>query len=193
MALALDYQSFGVQKIGSDVQIPDNKLAKLMYYLDSVFTIFGDERYSYYTNFHNYHLLNKRQEEYVLYLARTYNASLMLDNQLFIIDPKLVDPGYNNQFYLVTDKRIRIRANSQVFVGGKLVSVQKVMACTRSWIQNFYYDPLSKYSNNNRSNNNNRRSPDLKYCYCLCYCVCSIVIIIADYYFIKYLYDNIFS
>ena len=100
MALALDYQSFGVQKIGSDVQIPDNKLAKLMYYLDSVFTIFGDGRYSYYTNFHNYHLLNKRQEEYVLYLARTYNASLMLDNQLFIIYIKLFN--YEKVFTLNT-------------------------------------------------------------------------------------------
>ena len=99
----------------------------------------------------------------------------MLDNQLFIIKPNLIDYGFNNQFYQITDKRIGIRANSQVFIGGKSVTVVKVMVCKNTWLQQFYYEPLSLYSQNNRG------CCSKKACFCISYSLFLIILIFLFY------------
>ena len=38
MALVLNYQSLGIQKSVNSCQVPENKLAKLMYYLECAFS-----------------------------------------------------------------------------------------------------------------------------------------------------------
>ena len=179
MALVLNYQSLGIQRTGNSCQVPENKLAKLMYYLDCAFSTLDIRCYSDYTDYYNYRQLTRIQEQYVLSLARTYNPTFMLDNQLFIIRPNLVDYGFSNQFYQITDKRIGIRANSQVFIGGKSVTAVKVMACKDTWLQKFYYDPLSLYDNNN--NGSPSCCINKKVCFCMCYCIFSIIIIFILY------------
>ena len=178
MALVLSYQCLGIQRTGNSCQVPENKLAKLMYYLDCAFSTLDIRCYSDYTDYYNYRNLTRIQEQYVLSLARTYNPTFMLDNQLFIIRPNLVDYGFSNQFYQITDKRIGIRANSQVFIGGKSVTAVKVMACKDTWLQKFYYDPLSYYDNNNGSPS---CCINKKVCFCMCYCIFSIIIIFLLY------------
>ena len=178
MALVLNYQSLGIQKSVNSCQVPENKLAKLMYYLDCAFYTLDIRCYSDYTDYYNYRNLTRIQEQYVLSLARTYNPTFMLDNQFFIIRPNLVDYGFDNQFYQITDKRIGIRANSQVFIGGKSVTAVKVMACKDIWLQKYYYDPLSYYDNNNGSPS---CCINKKVCFCMCYCILSIIIIFLLY------------
>ena len=39
MSVNLNYQSLDVKPIGRTVTVPDNNLARLMYYLDCVFTV----------------------------------------------------------------------------------------------------------------------------------------------------------
>ena len=170
MALVLNYQSLGIQKSVNSCQVPENKLAKLMYYLNCAFYTLDIRCYSDYTDYYNYRNLTRIQEQYVLSLARTYNPTFMLDNQFFIIRPNLVDYGFDNQFYQITDKRIGIRANSQVFIGGKSVTVVKVMVCKNTWLQQFYYEPLSLYSQNNRGCCNK------KACFCISYSVFLIIL-----------------
>ena len=191
MSLSLDYQSLGIQTTGDNIaNVPNNKLAKLMYYLECVFYVLDIRDKTFYTTCENYRSLNKREEEYVLYLARKFNPSFMLDNQLFIINS---NPNFynhcNNEFFLITDKRIGIRANSQVFIGGKSITVTKVMVCQRSWIEDNYLNPMSLYDSNN---NDNRRCTADRF-FCMCSCAFVIVVIILGYYFIKYLYENFFS
>ena len=175
MALVLNYQSLGIQRTGNSCQVPENKLAKLMHYLECAFSTLDIRYYSDYTDYYNYRNLTRIQEQYVLSLARTYNPTFMLDNQLFIIRPNLVDYGFSNQFYQITDKRIGIRANSQVFIGGKSVTVVKVMVCKNTWLQQFYYEPLSLYSQNNRG------CVSKKACFCISYSVFLIILIFLFY------------
>ena len=175
MALVLNYQSLDIQRTVNSCQVPENKLAKLMYYLDCAFYTLDIRCYSDYTDYYNYRQLTRIQEQYVLSLARKYNPTFMLDNQLFIIRPNLVDYGFDNQFYQITDKRIGIRANSQVFIGGKSVTVVKVMICKNTWLQQFYYEPLSLYSQNNRG------CGSKKACFCTSYSVFLIILIFLFY------------
>ena len=188
MSISLDYQSLGIQRTGGEVNIPDNKLAKLMYYLDCVFSVLDIKEYSFYTKFYNYRLLNKNQEQFVLDLVGKFNPTFMLNNYLFVLDEKLVDYGFTNQFYRVTDKKIKIHANSQVFIGGKSVTVLKIMYCKPAWFNQFYYDPLSLYHTNNRSDKNYFCAK--KCIKCLCWFVYAAVIITIIYFVLKFLYEK---
>ena len=54
MSLDMDYQSMEVKDIDRTVTVPDNKLAKLMYYLACVFKVIQYDHNSRFTDFQNY-------------------------------------------------------------------------------------------------------------------------------------------
>ena len=84
----------------------------------------------------------------------------------------LIPYDKNNQFYQITDEKIGIHANQNIIIGGKSTKILKIMACNKSWLMKFYFNPIenlnhrikskyeSEYSSNNNYNNysqNNER------------------------------------
>ena len=59
----MGYQSFDVKANGRDTTIPDNNLAKLMYYLSYVFNIIEFKEGYKYTNYREYYLLFPETEK----------------------------------------------------------------------------------------------------------------------------------
>ena len=166
MSLNLKYQSLDVKPIGRTVTIPDDKLAKLMYYLDCVFTVIQIDESTRLTDFQNYYYLTKEEEQTVLGLCALFNPKVMTELSLFILAPELVPYGSSNEFYQITDDRIGVHVNSEVVIGGRVVKVLKIMACKPAWIDNFFIQPAESYSrpqltsgynysNNNYNRNNN--------------------------------------
>ena len=172
MSLNMNYQSLDVKPIGRTVTIPDNRLAKLMYYLDCVFTVIQYDENSRLTDFQNYYLLSKEEEQTVLGLVALFNPKVMVDLSLFIVSPTLVPYGSTNEFYQITDDRIGVHVNSEVVIGGRVIKVLKIMACTETWIDRYYIQPADSYTrpqlttgsnddynsyqSNNRNNNQNQ-------------------------------------
>ena len=70
----------------------------------------------------------------------------MVDLSLFIVSPTLVPYGSTNEFYQITDDRIGVHVNSEVVIGGRVIKVLKIMACTEDWINRYYFNPASSYS-----------------------------------------------
>ena len=185
MSLNMNYQSLDVKPIGRTVTIPDNRLAKLMYYLDCVFTVIQYDQSSRLTDYQIYYLLSKEEEQTVLGLVALFNPKVMSDLSLFIVSRNLVPYGSSNEFYQITDDRIGVHVNSEVVIGGRVVKVLKIMACTEDWIYRNYINPAESYtkpqltsgsnynysSNYNTTNNNNNTS-------CRKTCIGLIVIII---------------
>ncbi len=186
MSLSMNYQSLDVKPIGRTVTIPDNRLAKLMYYLDCVFTVIQYDQNSRLTDFRNYYLLSKEEEQTVLGLVALFNPKVMVDLSLFIVSPNLVPYGSTNEFYQITDDRIGVHVNSEVVIGGRVIKVLKIMACTETWIDRYYIQPANSYTRpqltsgsnykyssyqSNNSNNNQNQS-------CCKTCIGLIVIII---------------
>lgn len=166
MSLNLKYQSLDVKPIGRTVTIPDDKLAKLMYYLDCVFTVIQIDESTRLTDFQNYYYLTKEEEQTVLGLCALFNPKVMTELSLFILAPELVPYGSSNEFYQITDDRIGVHVNSEVVIGGRVVKVLKIMACKPAWIDKFFIQPAESYSrpqltsgynysNNNYNRNNN--------------------------------------
>ena len=185
MSVSLGYQSLNVKPIGQTVTVPDNSLARLMYYLDCVFTVIQYDQSSRLTDYQNYYLLSKEEEQTVLGLVALFNPKIMSDLSLFIVSRDLVPYGSSNEFYQITDDRIGVHVNSEVVIGGRVVKVLKIMACTEDWIYRNYINPAESYtkpqltsgsnynysSNYNTTNNNNNTS-------CRKTCIGLIVIII---------------
>ena len=172
MSVSLGYQSLNVKPIGQTVTVPDNSLARLMYYLDCVFTVIQYDQSSRLTDYQNYYLLSKEEEQTVLGLVALFNPKVMSDLSLFIVSRNLVPYGSSNEFYQITDDRIGVHVNSEVVIGGRVVKVLKIMACTEDWIYRNYINPAESYtkpqltsgsnynysSNYNTTNNNNNTS-----------------------------------
>ena len=185
MSVSLGYQSLNVKPIGQTVTVPDNSLARLMYYLDCVFTVIQYDQSSRLTDYQRYYLLSKEEEQTVLGLVALFNPKVMSDLSLFIVSRNLVPYGSSNEFYQITDDRIGVHVNSEVVIGGRVVKVLKIMACTEDWIYRNYINPAESYtkpkltsgsnynysSNYNTTNNNNNTS-------CRKTCIGLIVIII---------------
>ena len=197
MSLNMNYQSLDVKLTGSTTSVPDNDIAKLMYYLDCVFAVIqididGVERY---TNYSEYYSLTIEEQNKVLSLVSLFNPKIMVESYLFLVGPRFVPADASNQFYELTDNRIGIHVNSEVIIGGVSRRVLKVMGCTESWLNRNYFIPVDNYnrkiqspapapnyqnSSSNSSNNDECCEPigpclDVLYyltCWCYLCCLC---------------------
>ena len=146
MSLTMGYQSLGVKLTGSTTTVPDNDLAKLMYYLDCVFAVIRYDNADRFTDYKNYYLLSSGEEQTVLGLAALFNPKLMIQYSLFIVDPDLVPSGSSNQFFEITDSKIGVHVNSEVMIGGVSRKVLKIMTCTEKWLLRNYFNPIKSYT-----------------------------------------------
>ena len=146
MSLTMGYQSLGVKLTGSTTTVPNDRVAKLMYYLNCVFVVIRYDGADRYTDYKKYYLLSKEEEQTILGLAALFNPKLMTQNALFIIDPDLVPPGSSNQFFEITDSKIGVHVNSEVVIGGVARKVLKIMTCTENWLLRYYIDQVKSYT-----------------------------------------------
>lgn len=130
-----------VEPYGNVTTIPDNIVAKLMYYLDCVSNIvqYDDNTF---TDYQNYDKLNEEEIAAVFALAIVLHPQLFIDAKIFIVNPDLlIDAG--NQFYKITDETIGVHVNQEIMIGGRTVKVLNVMACNENWLTKYYYTPIN--------------------------------------------------
>ena len=126
-------------------EVPDDKLAKLMYYLSSIFKIVDyqiEERYYYYPNFY---LLTKGEEETVLKLVNIFKPEIMQNLSLFLSNSDLLSPEEDHKYYELTSEILGKPLPSEVVIDNTNLKVLKVMACNESWINKYYDQPLQEY------------------------------------------------
>ena len=146
MSLSLGYQSLGIKLTGEKTTIPDNPLAKLMYYLHCVFKVIQYEGdFKKYTDYYYYYLLSTDEEKKVILLAALFNPEVMIKASLFINEPVLIRPGFNNEFFELSNNKIGIHVNSEVVIGGVSRKVLNIMAYRETWLDYNYYEPMNTY------------------------------------------------
>ena len=145
--MASIYQKLEVQKGEKIIDIPDNKLAKLMYYLECVFTVIKSDIHKRYTNYNNYYLISKLEEQTILNLVSTFNLKVMKELNLFIIEPISLPNNKENEFYDISNERFKGKIKSEVNIDEVTRKVLKIMVCTQSWINKYYKEPLNEYEN----------------------------------------------
>ena len=146
MSLNMNYQSLGVKPSGVRVTIPDNDLAKLMYYLHCVFVVIEFKESNRYTKYEYYYRLSKEEKQTVLGLVSLFNPETMEKSDLFLVGAEYVPEGAGNKFFEITDQRLGIHMNSEVMIGGVYRKVLNIMSCTQSWLNTYYYEPIRSFN-----------------------------------------------
>ena len=90
-------QNTTVKMVGDRVNVPNNAIARLMYYLNCVVTAIQYEN-SVLTDYQNYDELSGKELLAVYNVAKLLNPSLFINAGIFILDQKLL-VDTDNQFY----------------------------------------------------------------------------------------------
>ena len=185
MSATLGYNSLKVEAIGQKVYVPDNDYARLMYYLSCVFTVIQYDADTKFSNYNNYYLLTEEEKAALIVLVLLFQPEIFLDAHVFIFNSSLVPYGYSNEFYKITDEKIGVHVNQEIFISGKAVRVLKIMACNENWLRQNYINPLTNinnakkritsYSNNNYHYNNNQNNNCCRSPCCGCF-ICFLVV-----------------
>ena len=172
MQATLDYSKTQIKRETIKVYVPHEDIAKLMYYLHCIGCVLQYDINSIFLDYKNYYRLTEKEKEAVVYLAKLFDPKLLIDAKIFILDSNLLIGELDNEFYKITDEKLRVHANEEITIGGKLVRVLKIMACNMLWLKKNYYDPIE--------NIDNRK----KYGPCWCFikhkksCIITIIIIV---------------
>ena len=142
MSATFGMKNIKVRAFGSSTTVPNNAIAKLMYYLDCVAAVIDYEDRTL-TDYQNYDELSGEQLVAVYHLAKLLNPSIFINAGIFIVDQKLLFDKIN-QFYEINDETICAHVNSEIMIGGKVVKVTKLMACNDTWLSNNYYKPINE-------------------------------------------------
>ena len=142
MSATLGMKNITVRAFGTSTTVPNNAIAKLMYYLDCVAAVIDYEDRTL-TDYQNYNELSGEQLVEVYWIAKLLNPSIFINAGIFIVDQKLLFDK-TNQFYEITDETIGAHVNSEIMIGGKVVKVLKLMACNDTWLSNNYYKPINE-------------------------------------------------
>jgi len=130
-----------IKDFWKDTTIPNNALAKLMYYLHSVSSVI-DIIDPVLTDYHNYNELTSEQLVEVYNKAKEYNPYIFLSHKVFNVNPDLLHNSLENEFYEITDETIGFHADKEIKIRGRVVKVNKIMVCDNNWMSVYYYGPI---------------------------------------------------
>ena len=150
MTATLGLNKVRVDIYGEGVMVPNDNIAKLMYYLNCISTVIDYDEPNILTDFKHYTRLGKQERQIVYELATLLNPQLFIDKGIFIVNKDLLPDCLPNKFVKITDETIGIHANREIMIGGKIRKVLNIMICEPSWLFNFYHNPIKLIEEENR-------------------------------------------
>lgn len=135
------FNNVKVRTFGERTSVPDDDVAKLMYYLSCVDTVINYNEIDRLSDYQNYDSLSVDDLTELFKLVILFNPEIFVEAGIFILDESLLPYDLDNQFFEITDERIGIHVNNEIFIGGRSVKVLKVMACNEDWLVRNYFRP----------------------------------------------------
>ena len=136
-----DEDNYSIIPIGERTTVPDDDVARLMYYLSCVDAVINYQVIDKLSDFRNYKRLTVEDMTALFKLVLLFNPEIFLDANIFILQIAPLPNGLDNQFYEITNERIGIHINNQILIGGRTVRVMKFMVCNPTWLIRNYYRP----------------------------------------------------
>ena len=127
--------------IGERTTVPNDDVARLMYYLSCVDTVINYQGIDKLSDFRNYKRLTHDDMIVLFKLVLLFNPEIFLNAKIFILQIEPLPNGADNQFFEITNERIGIHINNQILIGGRTVRVMKFMVCNPTWLMRNYYRP----------------------------------------------------
>jgi hypothetical protein len=133
------------EDVGSSCQVPNNDVARVMYYLNCVtvgcdLDIVQDDLVDY----QRYHRLSKSRADAVFLAAYTYSPDELMGKTIFRDGNKDFTQNKSNAFLKVTEATSVLAVQESVLVAGKQTTVAKVMVFSDHWLKTYYIDPMER-------------------------------------------------
>ena len=141
MSATLAMKNVKVRTFGEKTTVPNHEIARLMYYLNCVYSVIEYDDNTL-TDYKNYDGLTGEEMLAVYAIAKIFHPSIFINAGIFIVDQKLLF-GDANKFYEITDETIGVHVNREIMIGGKAIKVLKLMVCSDKWLSDNYFQPIN--------------------------------------------------
>ena len=141
MCASLGFNKIRIKDDSVKTTVPDNDVARLMYYLKCVSTVLNYKGFSQYTNYNKYYNLSRKEVNEVIQLANLFNPVILMRAKVFI--PK-EDLDTGNRFFKITDESMNFHAIRQIVIVGITTKVLSIMLFKFSWLNKNYFLPLKR-------------------------------------------------
>ncbi|CAF1650472.1 unnamed protein product [Adineta ricciae] len=126
MAVVLHRNEFSLEENSVSVTVPNNDVARLMYYLNCVCTAIDCNRDPDIQRFTNYR-----------------SCPDVFDDRVFFHSDALCQ-GSSNKFYKVNQVRQHLLAAESIVIAGQVREVHQIMTYTMEWMKRNYFDPMQR-------------------------------------------------
>ncbi|CAF1021274.1 unnamed protein product [Adineta ricciae] len=136
--------SFDIEQTGRVVQVPNNDIARCMYYLSCVCNTVecNEGQIERYTDYENYWKLSPAEHQIVFRLCITLSPDEFEDKIFFQNDAMCGNSG--NEFYKIGQVQNRLFVVRSLMVAGRTRRVTNIMTYKQHWMMNNYYGPMSR-------------------------------------------------
>ena len=134
-----------VREIGATVTVPENDVARCMYYLSCVTAVVDcddDDDMSEYTDYRNYRYLSANDIQIVYRLCLSLSPD-KFDDKVFFESDRLCGSSANN-FFEISQVQHRLGVVGSILIAGRQRQVTKIMTYKMSWMQKNYYGPMNR-------------------------------------------------
>jgi hypothetical protein len=130
-----------IKALGSTTAVPDNKFARLMYYLGCVESI-STISFGKYTKYRDYYSLSNEDLAFVVKLALAFSPDKLREIGVFVeVSDDTMDSG--NEFFEIEQQSFVALADDDIAIGAFRGKVNKIMAYKKSWLEKNYLAPLA--------------------------------------------------
>lgn len=140
------------------ILIPNNDLAKVMYYLDCVcYCIdYKDRHIHRYTNYTKSGLLSAKEVAAVFELALTLSPDQLIGRVFYPNNVLKCDA--EGRFYQVAQVRGQLNLMASIVVAGRTCQIQNILAFQEPWLTEYYLDPMNRLAQQMRSPRKRRQN-----------------------------------
>ena len=162
MAAVIGSTQIHLKKTGSATTVPDNPIAKLMYYFNCICHCVeadDDNTTRRLGDYKNYYALSSEEEAQLLILCLALSPDKLIGSILF---PASDDEDFNgrcNEFFELSAVSTRLLVSESLLVGGQQKKVRKIMKFKKSWIESYYLNPLRSIERGHRPSNSRAALP----------------------------------
>lgn len=126
----------------TNVIVPNNDIARLMYYLDCVCSTieYNDNDIRRFRNYNHWSSLSTEDIRLLLMLCHTLNPTVF-NNKVFFQSDALCGNS-SNRFLKINEVRTQLLAVESIAIAGRRCRVNQIMVYKMIWMQNNYINPM---------------------------------------------------
>ncbi|KAK3584339.1 hypothetical protein CHS0354_017509 [Potamilus streckersoni] len=135
----------GVRDTGISITVPDEPRAKLMYYIDCIFSVVDitglDPNIQRFRQFQNYFTIIGHDIDRLIALCLILSPDELQDKVIFHNEEICGDSG--NKFLELSNLQMRFLVTESMVIGGQNRQVRKIMVFRTIWMKKNFIDPMA--------------------------------------------------